>query len=291
MIDSQLNQVTEPMQRSVVRMSDPKPFASASELFKQGLALASQIEGLIDPVPSSSAVLQPTDTLTPSIGGSEALADLTVLQPAHPADQSQPPSANVPLDAATQSWTQVWLQRGFSKLKQKNFQGACDNFKRALENNLHCVEAINGLGVAQYYLADFQGAAFAFRNAIQLNPTQSVLYCNLGAALYKVQDFVSAVSAFQKAARLDPKDVLAYYGLGVALIQQQDYSKAIAAFQRAVAININHANSYYGLGYAQYQLSELPAAIAALSKAKQRDPRYAKRYEAFLQHCLATESA
>jgi tetratricopeptide (TPR) repeat protein len=87
---------------------------------------------------------------------------------------------------------------------------------------------------------------------------------------------------------LDAKAVFAYYGLGVSLIQQQNYAKAITVFQHAVTLNFNHANSYYGLGYAQYQLSNLPAAIAAISKAKQRDPRYAKRYEAFLQQCLQT---
>lgn len=254
-----------------------------SALFRQGLALARQLEEWraqteeIAPLTAESSVVTQEKSL-------EEAVEQTVLQSIAAAE----PGSQCPSEPSVSSWAQVWLQRGLNKLKQKNFQGACENFQRAIEHDLHCLEAMNALGVAQYGLADFHAAVLTFRDAIQLSPTQSLLYCNLGAALYRLRDFTQAIVAFQKAIHLDAKAVFAYYGLGVSLIQQQNYAKAITVFQHAVTLNFNHANSYYGLGYAQYQLSNLPAAIAAISKAKQRDPRYAKRYEAFLQQCLQT---
>lgn len=258
----------------VMQSKNPDALANTTHLFKQGLALAHHLDSR-----------QPsTDDLFSSM--SEDLEDLTSIQPT--------PALKAPLSSTTtyvqtdsdHSWTQLWLQRGLLKLKQQHFAGAADNFRRVLQREKQSVEALNGLSIAQYYLAQYPEAAASLRQAIELRPTEAKLFCNLGAVFYRSQDFISAVAAFQKAARLDPRDILAYYGMGLSLIHQQDYMRAIAAFQRAIALNDQHANSYYGLGYVHFQMGELPAAIAAIGKAKQRNPEYAKRYETFLKHCL-----
>ena len=259
----------------VMQSQDPDALVNTTHLFKEGLALANHLDR--QQASSGNDLIHPI---------SEDIEDFTAIQP--------PPTLKMPLSSTTtyvqtesdQSWTQVWLQRGLIKLKQQNFEGAVDNFKRVLQREKQSVEALNGLSIAQYYLAQYPDAAASLRQAIEIRPTQSTLFCNLGTVFYRSQDFIGAVAAFQKAARLDPRDVLAYYGMGLSLIHQQDYQRAIAAFQRAIALNDQHANSYYGLGYVHFQMGELPAAIAAIGKAKQRNPEYAKRYETFLKHCL-----
>lgn len=210
-----------------------------------------------------------------------------------PGSQSSPIERNstaaASLSEAAESnraWATVWHQRGLVKLKQSNFQGACDNFERALQKRPDWVSALNGLGVAQYRLSNFARAVQIFRQAIELQPNEASLYCNLGAALYVLGDFLNAVTTFQKAARLAPREIHAYYGLGISLTQVQQHNQAIAAFRRAVMLDDQHAASYYGMGYVSYLIGELPAAIAALGKAKQRNPQYARRYEKFLKHCL-----
>lgn len=269
-----LVQDINPSSRHLVMQSqNPDALVNISYLFKEGLALANHL----DSKRPSSGDLHPP---------SEVLEDFTAIQTT--------PVRNMPLSSTTtyiqpdsdQSWTQVWLQRGLLKLKQQNYEGALDNFNRVLQRDKQSIEALNGLSVAQYYLAQYPDALASLRQAIEIRPTQSILFCNLGAVFYRSQDFTSAVAAFQKAARLDPRDIHAYYGMGLSLIHQQDYERAIAAFQRAIALNDQHAKSYYGLGYVHFQMGELPAAIAAIGKAKQRNPEYAKRYETFLKHCL-----
>ncbi len=288
------NLTTEEVKNLAVYMSDSNHVTHTEDLLQQSLAWADQLEVLMD---SSVNISPPQDgALVLPDEGFQSLSfvqDATVAQRDENAQSDQSADVHSKNSAhhadADQAWAQVWLTRGFSKLKQENFEGALDNFERALQKMPQCADALNGLGIAQYCLADFTGAVSALRRAIQLESTQPMLYCNLGAVLYKAGDFVNAVSAFQKAARLSPREVAAYYGLGVSLIQHQDYSKAIAAFQRAVALNSQDAKSYYGLGYVHYRLGDLPAAIAALGKAKQRNPEYEKRYEVFLQHCLQQE--
>jgi tetratricopeptide (TPR) repeat protein len=258
-------------------------------LFKEGLALANHLDRIRPAEVSATPLHAPdfADKLLPRASDcfAESMEDITAIQSIATLSPLSAKGTVVQTDA-NRSWIQVWLERGFIKLKQKNFEGAVDNFRRVLKKETDSIEALNALSVAQYYLARYSEAAESLREAIALRPNQPTLYCNLGAVLYADSDFESAVAAFGKAARLDPKDVIAYYGMGISLIQQQDYSRAIAAFQRAVNLNDRYANSYYGLGYAHFQQGDLPAAIAAIGKAKQRNPDYAKRYEMFLKHCL-----
>lgn len=274
--------------------ADCNHLADPEDLLQQSLALADSLESLMD-----SSVNLPFNTDADSVPVKDDVASLGSLQDPtvfQSAAAIKPPLSQTELDHDLSkqthpdlSWTQVWLQRGVIKLQQGNFEGAQDNFKRVLQKTPDCVEALNGLGMAQYGLTDFPGAAYSFRQGIQVGASQPIFYCNLGAVHYKMGDFLNAIAAFQKAARLSPKEVTVYYGLGVSLVQRQEYGKAIAAFQRAIALNAKDAKSYYGLAYVHYRLGELPAAIAALGKAKQRNPEYAPQYEIFLQHCLATE--
>ncbi len=291
-------QVTKkPLRHLVMHSSDPNDLAETNHLFKEGLALANQLDSLDDsdaaighdqPLPNLAHSQQPS-----SQDDGECLEDLTCVQSTPrvktPQFPTTSPTATFVQPDSDQSWTQVWLQRGLIKLTQGNLEGALDNFRRVLQKDEGSVEALNALAVVQYRLKNFQDAVASLHAAIRLRPTQSNLYGNLGAVLYGGRDFLGAVASFQKAARLDPKDGFAYYGMGLSLIQQRDYHKAIAAFQRAVIINDQDAHSYYGLGYVHFQLGDLPAAIAAIGKAKQRNPQYAKRYEAFLKHCLSKD--
>ncbi|WP_404784711.1 tetratricopeptide repeat protein [Altericista sp. CCNU0014] len=287
-------QITEkPLLYSIARSSDPNALVGASHLFKEGLALANQLESANNSdAPAGSEPPSPNPASSPSQPPQdcdEFLEDFTTVQSASGLKTPQSSKTTLVQSGSDRSWTQVWLQRGLLKLNQENFKGALENFRRVLQKDANSVEAMNALAVAQYRLANFQDAVASLHAAILLRPTQSTLYSNLGAVLYGSRDFAGAVSSFQKAARLDPKDAFAYYGMGLSLIQQRDYHKAIAAFQRAIAIDDRDAHSYYGLGYVHCQLGDLPAAIAAIGKAKQRNPQYAKRYETFLKHCLAQD--
>jgi tetratricopeptide (TPR) repeat protein len=287
-------QVTQkPLCQLVMHSSDPNDLAGTSHLFKEGLALANQLES-VDSVDASIQDDQlsphPAQLQQPTFEEEgECLDDFTRIQATPKVKAPQSATTTLVQLDSDRSWTQVWLQRGFIKLNQGNLKGALDNFRRVLQKDANSVEALNALAVTQYRLNHFQDAVVSLHAAILLRPTLSNLYSNLGAVLYGSRDFLGAVASFQKAARLDPKDTFAYYGMGLSLIQQRDYRKAIAAFQRAVIINDQDAHSYYGLGYVHCQLGDLPAAIAAIGKAKQRNPQYAQRYESFLKHCLSQD--
>jgi tetratricopeptide (TPR) repeat protein len=273
---------------TVYRAEPNRLVNTTDELLQQGLALADELDRLMESADRAALSASSPLNLEMDAPLSFFQEEDTVLQTESKpnAQASSSRSSKAKTVESGSAWAKVWLQRGLCKLKQGNYQGACDNFERSLEKNAHSASALNGLGIAQCRLANFTDAVHAFRQAIDLEPEAAGHYINLGAALYRMGNFSNAVAMFQKAARLAPREVHAYYGLGVSLMQEQEYSQAIAAFRRGVALDDQHAACYYGMGYANYRLGELPAAIAALGKAKQRNPQYARRYEAFLKHCL-----
>ncbi len=250
--------------------------AHKAELLKQGLVLAHELERkTVSQSVAHTASVPPTSE--------SAMGNDLGLAPEAPALQDPQPQIAPPPQEA---WAQVWLQRGFAKLKARNYKGARDNFRRALEKDPHCTEALNGLGVALCRLSQWKESIQIFRHAIQLRPQQASLYCNLGTTLYLAGYLQNAMAAFTQAAKLNPKEAEAFYGLGMTLLKLKQHHQAIAAFKKASAIDVRHAHSCYGLGYAYYQQQDWPGAIAALGKAKQRNPAYAKRYEGLLKHCL-----
>jgi tetratricopeptide (TPR) repeat protein len=256
-----------------------------SQLFQQGLILADQLDALSEISVDNSEIWEdqapPADALSPM-----EWEDITVLQSeslsgslsAFVISGQQPQT-----DA--QSWAQVWVSRGLSKLKAGNLQGALENFIYALEKHPNLLEAMVGQGIVNYHLGNFREAAQAFQEAIKQQIHQSELYCYLGTALYRLGNVTEALIAYEKAVHLNPQNDNAYYGLGIASAYVQNYERAIDAFQLAIAI-AHHADSYYGLGYVHFLLQDFPAAIAAIGKAKQRDGKYRPIYEKFLKHCL-----
>jgi tetratricopeptide (TPR) repeat protein len=255
-----------------------------SQLFQQGLILADQLAVSNEVSEEISALWADGDAAV------DALAlgvweEKTVLQSEEVPDIPAPEVGSRQPQNDAQSWAQVWVSRGMSKLQTGNLQGALENFIHALGKYPNLLEAIVGQGIVHYRLGKYQEAVHAFQRAIQQHPHQSALYCHLGISLYRLGQVTEALIAYEQAVRLNPEDHHAYYCLGVALAREKHYERAIAAFQGAITLT-PHADSYYGLGYVHFLLNDFPAAIAAIGKAKQRDAKYRPIYEKFLKHCL-----
>ena len=63
---------------------------------------------------------------------------------------------------------------------------------------------------------DYQGAIENYTKAIELNPNYSIAYVNRGDSKIKIQDYKGAIADFSKAIELNPKNSDAYYNRGVS---------------------------------------------------------------------------
>ncbi|NJM66053.1 MAG: tetratricopeptide repeat protein [Acaryochloris sp. RU_4_1] len=257
-----------------------------SSLISRGLNLAYEIEAAL---PSSIGYPQvdpsgSTDPLAPLPSPLDRLGTSPTPHPLESPTQIQrvvaqpPPLAVEPQNAEQTSWAMVWLHRGLHKYQHKDYGGAKDNFKQALQKQPTLGAAYNGLGGVLYQLGEFLEAIVVYHQALDHTPEKAQIYCNLGSALYQLQDFDEAVLAYEQALHWNSSLQLAYYGLGLAYYQNGSPQVAATAFEQATQLDQTHAESFLGLGVALYALGDLQEAAVASHQAMQLNPRYRQTY-------------
>ncbi len=88
-------------------------------------------------------------------------------------------------------------------------------------------------GVGKLASGDYQGAINDFNKAIEINPKDADAYYNRGFAKAKLGDYRKAIEDFNKAIEINPNYAMAYHNRGFAKIKLgqkdsgcQDLSKA-----------------------------------------------------------------
>jgi len=91
-------------------------------------------------------------------------------------------------------------------------------------------------GVGKLASGDYQGAINDFNKAIEINPKDADAYYNRGFAKAKLGDYRKAIEDFNKAIEINPKIAEAYYSRGVAKGNLGDYRGAIEDYNKAIEI-------------------------------------------------------
>ena len=162
-------------------------------------------------------------------------------------------------------------------------------------------------GIKKLKAQDYQGAVNDFTKAIELNPKNSHAYYNRAICENRLYNYKAAIDDFDKAAQLDPKNAWAIKNGDIArrylaraggtpqdfnsspndaemyaksaLIKEKiaDYQGAIKDYDLAIALNPK-AGYYFGRGDARYNLKLYADAVEDFTKAIELDSKYAKAY-------------
>ena len=133
-------------------------------------------------------------------------------------------------------------------------------------------------GVARYFEKNYDGAIEDYTKAIELKPEFAMAYYNRGVAKAKKQDYDSAIVDYDEAIKIDDKYALAYYNRGVAKDEKQDYDGAIADYTRAIELNPNNAGSYGNRGVAKAHKKDYDGAIIDFTRVLELNPDDAMAY-------------
>lgn len=122
---------------------------------------------------------------------------------------------------------------------------------------------------------DFQGAIEDYNKAIEINPKDAAAYYNRGIIkMILGQDSASfdlseaAALGHEKALLNWGMDALAYYKRGNKKIEQQDFQEAIADFTSAIELDPLSGESYYKRGFTKLRLNLRKSGWQDLKKAK-----------------------
>ena len=151
-------------------------------------------------------------------------------------------------------------------------------YRRALEQEADCADALNLLGVVLCQTGRNQQAVQYLERAVKLRPQDAACRNNLGLALQAAGAPEAAEKAFRRALALDPAYPEAHNNLGNLLLNQGRTEEAIAHYRQALTLRPAYAHAANNLGNALRRARRLGEAEASYRNAVNLDPGYAEAY-------------
>ena len=173
----------------------------------------------------------------------------------------------------------AYNNRGNAKHELSDYHGAIEDYTKAIEIDTDFALAYNNRSVAKHELSDYQGAIEDWTKAIEIEPTNTMAYYSRSVSKHKLSDYQGAMEDCNKAIGLDPDFAGAYYSRGLVKIILSDYHGAIEDFDKAIEINPEYAEeAYTNRGIAKSYLKDYHGAIEDFDKAIEINPEYAGAY-------------
>ncbi len=161
--------------------------------------------------------------------------------------------------------------RAATRALDKDYQGAIENYNKAIELNPRFVEAYLKRGEMRYKLGDDRLTLKDCNEALRLNPDLAQAYYYQGRARYRLGYTQSAIEAYTQAIAREPDQGQAYYHRGLANNDVKEFALAIQDLQKAAEL-FSEQGDRTGYRLAQDTLKMLKKTHGNLRKSSKRNP-------------------
>lgn len=155
-------------------------------------------------------------------------------------------------------------------MSKKEYNGAIDNFTKAIGLNPAFEKAFLNRGFAKYEAKKNEEAIQDFNQSNTLKLSAEA-YFGKGECFNVLNKKDSALQNLDKAITLDTKYAKAFYLRGQIKFEAKQYKEAIEDYDKAIAVKPNYAYAYNDRGSAKKQLGDEAGAIADYEKAVEHD--------------------
>lgn len=131
-----------------------------------------------------------------------------------------------------------WLARGVIRTMLKNYEGAEEDFTKALSSADNFTSALMGRAFVYAALERPTLAVADLDEALRINPMLVFAWFNKGIILYNLGDYTSAMQAFAEAIRLDPTLGAAFYNRGLCYMHSGNRQAAFADLSKAGELGV-----------------------------------------------------
>lgn len=164
---------------------------------------------------------------------------------------------------------QEYFQKGMNYYKEKQYDEAIAEFKKALEINPNFAEGFYVLGYTYCSIGSNQEALTYFQNAIKIAPNYTDAYNGMAYALSVLGRYDESIDYYKKTLQIDENNLGALNGLGYAYASTGKSDEAVSYFKQAIKANFEYAPAYSGLGVLYYSLGKLAEAKENFIRAKE----------------------
>ena len=159
--------------------------------------------------------------------------------------------------------------RGILRIRMADYQNALDDFTLAEQGfGVDRAKVLYNRGVARLNLGDFSGAEDDFSGALGINPRYTAAWSSRGFVRYdKLSDIEGAITDLDEAVSLDPDDPYVRYNRGNALLLSGKTAEALADYDWTVARAPQFAAAHLNRGAALLQSGLSDEACRSWQKA------------------------
>jgi tetratricopeptide (TPR) repeat protein len=133
-------------------------------------------------------------------------------------------------------------------------------------------------GIAKHNLKDFEGAIEEYSKAIKADKNIRDGYFNRGVCELGLKDFKSAKKDFDKTIELDPKFVKAFYSRATVYVSQEKYVEALPDLDKTIELDQTLPNALNLRGQIRAQTGNKKGACEDFNKAKKNGDKQADKY-------------
>ena len=156
---------------------------------------------------------------------------------------------------------QSYLAAAKQAAARKDFSGAAESYRKAVEASPQTAELWTNLGLMYHESSNFPEAIKSFTEAARLKPSLYVPQLFLGIDNLELKQIEAAIPFLQRAGKLNPNDPQAAITLGRAYAIAGNGNAASDAYWRAVNLAPQNGNAWLGLGMAYLQQVDTDARV------------------------------
>lgn len=177
-------------------------------------------------------------------------------------------------NAQTPALAARYYELGHEKLQSGDWQGAVDDFTRAIELDAR-LQTHNSKSVSG---DRFAGSETGASEIFVSDPFTAAAYHSRAIAHAYLGELDEAVDDYQHALRIKPKWAEAYLNLGLAMLERKDYAGAIVDFTRAIQLKSTLVSAHHARGTAFMKQGRMEPAVVDFTNALKLDPGMAEAY-------------
>jgi tetratricopeptide (TPR) repeat protein len=175
------------------------------------------------------------------------------------------------------------LRESRELIRAQKYAEACQQLQKLLEEDPKEEDALELLGMANYFQKKLEPARECFERLTQLNPAHIKAWVNLGAILNRMGEHKKATDALRRALQRDRKCAEAYYNMAIAHRALHMNTMAISAYKEAVKLAPEMVDAHINLGNIYMEMKNVGLALRCFQTALRHEPGSAKA-----KRCLET---
>lgn len=161
-------------------------------------------------------------------------------------------------------------------IKSQKYSTACELLQKLLERDPAEEDALELLGMANFFQKNLDAARDCFERLTQINPSNTQAWVNLGAIFNRAGEYKKATEALRRAIQRNRKCAEAYYNMGIAQRSLQMNSMSISAYKEALKIAPNMIDAHINLGNIYIDMNNVGLAIQCFNAAIRHQPNSEK---------------